>query len=150
MSYIIQKKIKTVKDLLDKWSRWSKKDLRKDHKREQISNNKWTKKLVRRYQSENEGKNPLPYIPNNTFYCYTAYVRPNADKKDFLNYETVPCHFWYSIKIPSKEINDHPRIVAVGQTHIGGCRLLKKTDDDMGGWGLLWDMVKECHLCGEK
>ena len=46
--------------------------------------------------------------------------------------------------IPKEEQGDHVGLVAMGQSHIGGCKLIGKTDDDMDGWGLLWDQCKEC------
>ena len=64
--------------------------------------------------------------------------------KGYYCYDTKKCPFWYSIEIPKEEQGDHVGLVAMGQSHIGGCKLIGKTDDDMDGWGLLWDQCKEC------
>jgi hypothetical protein len=145
-----QEKIILTKDWLKAKLKKSKKQRIKDEKRRKISHNKWAKKLIRRYQSENKGQNPLPLIPDNTPYCY-HYISFNYDKDtDKPIIKTVLCPFWYAIEIPDDELDDCIGIVAENQTHIGGCKLLKETDNDMGGWGLLWDQCKECGLKDER
>jgi hypothetical protein len=117
-------------DILRAESKWTKKQHRKKKKRQLVSQNKWNKKLYRKYQSETGKNNLFELIPKDTPYCYRNKV----------------CPFWYSIEVKLEDRVNHIGIVAVGQNHIGGCKLLKKTDDDMGGWGLLWDQCKECGL----
>lgn len=133
-------------DILRAESKWTKKQHRKKKKRQTISQNKWNKRWYRQYQRET-GKNDLfDLIPKKTPYCYKAYCPPGVEEKDYANYIQVVCPFHYFIEIPVEERINHVGIVAVGQTAIGGCKLLKKTDDDYDGWGLLWDSCKECHL----
>jgi hypothetical protein len=130
-------------DILRAESKWTKKQQRKKKKRQVISQNKWNKRWYRQYQSET-GKNDLfELIPKGTPYCYKVYRPLNVEEKDYIQ---VVCPFHYFIEIPTEERINHIGIVAVGQNHIGGCKLLKKTDDDMGGSGLLWDSCKECYL----
>lgn len=111
----------------------------------------WKRKLFRDWQKEHQGKLPdLSVIPDNCDYCYTC-----TDEVDrVIDFEGIPytlykykmCDYYYKIEIPEAERESHDGIVACGQTYIGGCHLLKKTDDDFKGWGLLWDGCKECSL----
>ena len=107
-----------------------------------IAANKYIKKLSRKFQSENNGSLALLKEIPKGYYCYdfTDY----NDKVDPPVFLTKKCPFWYSIEIPKEEQGDHVGLVAMGQSHIGGCKLIGKTDDDMDGWGLLWDQCKEC------
>ena len=108
-----------------------------------VINNKFYKKTFRCWQKEHNGKLPdLSVIPKKTPYCYTTI----SFDRDTLILKTKPCPYYYSIEIPKEERKDHIGIVAVGQNHIGGCHLLKTTDDEHGGWGLLWDQCKECGI----
>ena len=108
-----------------------------------VINNKFYKKTFRRWQKEHNGKLPdLSVIPKKTLYCYITI----SFDRDTLILKTKPCPYYYSVEVPKEERKDHIGIVAVGQNHIGGCHLLGKTDDDYGGWGLLWDQCKECGL----
>ena len=120
------------------WPQFCKKDYRKLRNYNQAKYSKYLKKMVREHQKEFNGIDIRNLIPKNTFYC-----------KD--------CQFWYSIEIPGainkedgeaeNEVWDqHPGLVAVGQHWIGGCKLIKQTDDDMNGFGLLWDSCKECSI----
>jgi len=100
----------------------------------EIAANKYIKKLSRKFQSENNGSLALLKEIPQGLYCYD-YTSESLIKK---------CPFWYSIEIPKEEQGDHVGLVAMGQSHIGGCKLIGKTDDDLDGWGLLWDQCKEC------
>lgn len=121
----------------------SKKVNRNNRLRSKLQYNKYLKKQIRLYQKLHNGINPIKVIPKNTPYCYcglrfasTLITPPNSI--DYI------CPHYSIIEIPESKLDDHPGIVAVGQTHIGCCAFLNKTDDDMNGTGLLWDMVKEC------
>jgi hypothetical protein len=131
-------------DILRAESKWTKKQHRKKKKAQNIKQNKWNKKLYRQYQSETGKNNLFKLIPKDTPYCYTS-LRLDKTKEPPV-YNIKPCPFWYAIEIPEAELDDHIGVVAMGQNHIGGCKLLKQTDDDMEGWGLLWDNCKECGL----
>lgn len=110
---------------------------------QKVIGNQYYRKIFRRWQSKHNGRLPdLSVIPKNTFYCYTTI----SFDKETLILKTKPCPYYYSVEIPKEERYDHVGVVAVGQNHIGGCHLLGKTDDDYGGWGLLWDQCKECGL----
>lgn len=120
----------------------NKKDRRKRRIARAIKYDKYLRDVFRGAQKE--FGNILKIIPKNTLYCYT-----------YIDNVYYPCPFWYSIEIPGaiengkavEEVwNQHPGLVAVNQYWIGGCKLLKQTDDDMGGWGLLWDQCKECGV----
>jgi hypothetical protein len=113
--------------------------------------------MVREYQQEFNGIDVRNLIPKNTFYCYTPIGKLEYKENGVPIYKTKNCPFWYSIEIEgaiNKEDgeaenavwNQHPGLVAVGQHWIGGCKLIKKTDDDMCGFGLLWDSCKECSI----
>lgn len=138
------KKIRTVKEFLKERFTWSSKKWRKNRKAQKIAQNKWNKKMFRQYQRET-GKNDLfKLIPYDTPYCYTSLGLDRTKEPPV--YDIKPCPFWYGIEIPEAELDNHIGVIAMNQTHIGGCKILKKTDDDMGGWGLLWDQCKECGL----
>lgn len=127
----------------------TKKAIRNDIIRRMTNNNKYTKKLLRRLQSENNGSlKILKDIPKNDFYCYTRtneiIGHSEFEGCEIPRYKIIRCPHWYSIPIEESDLDNHVGIVAMGQKHIGGCKLLKLTDDDMEGWGLLWDKCKEC------
>jgi hypothetical protein len=143
------KKAINLVEYLNKLKKQSKKDRYKKVKKIKISRNKWIKKHVRRFQKENNGVNPLLLIPKNTFYCYKLMKIEYHDPEP-PTFEIDPCPFWYSIEIPEEELDNHVGIVAMNQKHIGGCKFIKKTDDDMDGWGLLWDQCKECRYSEER
>ena len=137
-------------DILRAEAKWTKKQHRKKKRRQAISQNKWEKRWFRQYQRET-GKNDLfELIPKNSPYCYkpTGRIIGEMQFEDCTipRYEIKLCPFWYSIDVPEEEREERESVVAMGQNHIGGCKLLKKTDDDFQGWGLLWDQCKECHL----
>lgn len=104
--------------------KWKRNSLKREIRaRKRIA--KRNRQVIREWQSEHNGKRPdLSVIP------YGSY----CDK----------CSYQYSIRIPKEERDLHVGIVSVGQSHIGGCKLIKKTDDDFDGFGLLWDGCKEC------
>ena len=138
-------KLTTLQDIMNRQARWTLKHYRKERNTRHIQSHKHTKKLVRQFQRENHGINPLKFIPKETPYCYTGLsVEEKENGEPIFNISA--CKFWYSIEIPQEELDNHIGIVAMNQSHIGGCKLLKKTDDDMNGWGLLWDQCKECGL----
>lgn len=101
-------------------------DLRKNKHKYDIYRNKFIKKKVREYQRNHNGKHPnLKLIPSG-LYCYNS---------------NGSCPFYETCK----SVNGIG-LVAVGQDYIGKCNFLNMTDDDMNGWGLLWDKVKECSV----
>jgi len=102
------------------------KHVRNDHIKGMTRWNKVRKRLIRAFQRRNNGIHPIASIPKNTFYCES-------------------CPHWYEIDITGHE-EEHIGCVAMGQHHIGGCKFLNMTDDDMGSWGLLWDQCKECGI----
>ena len=93
------------------------------------------KSVIRGWQRCNNGRLPdisvIPYGP----YCYRgSYICPHYSKQ----------------QINIANLDEHPGIVAEGQTHIGCCSLLRMTDDDFHGWGALWNEVKECRFNQKK
>jgi len=87
----------------------------------------YIKKIIRTYQSNHNGIDGSKIIPKHTLYC-------------------CDCPYYQFIKIPTEELDQHVGIVAVGQTGIGYCKFIELSDDDMDGWGLLWDGCKECGI----
>jgi len=135
-------KINTLKNLIN----LSKKDHRKRRDNRRILAQKYVRNLVRKNFQQYGDVRKL--VPQDTYYCYTYH---NEDIKDpclraIGRLKRTICPFWYWIEIPEDERPDHIGIVAEGQTGIGGCKLLNETDDDMNGWGLLWDSCKECGI----
>ena len=60
-------------------------------------------------------------------YCYNVISITNEGK-----IHAKTCPFWF---LRTKEV--------------GYCSLLKKSDDDLDSFGLLWDQVKECGINDE-
>lgn len=106
-----------------KYLKVSNKLTRKRNHYKNIKYRNYIKRVIRSWQKLHNGRLPdLSVIPKGS-YC---------DK----------CPYYYSFEVGEDDI--HVGLVAIGQTHIGGCRLINKTDDDLGGWGMLWDSIKEC------
>lgn len=95
----------------------------------------YIKKKIREYQSINRKLPDLKLIPDG-YYCYDQITEK-------------PCPFYERVEIKEEypESFDHnPGLVAVGQTWIGKCNFLRITDNDLNGWGLLWDQCKNCGI----
>jgi hypothetical protein len=113
--------------------------------------NKWQKKLFHKWQVKHQGRLPdLSVIPDNTDCCYTYTDEIDQviewEGQQHTIFKHKMCPYYYTLEIPEVEREQHIGIVAMGQTCIGGCHLLGKTDDDMRGSGLLWDELKECYF----
>lgn len=111
----------------------------------------WKRKLFRKWQKNHQGKLPdLTTIPSNSDCCYTITNEIDRiielDGEPYTIYKHKMCGFYYRIEIPEDERKNHVGLATRKQTHLCGCHLLGKTDDDFRGWGLLWDECKECHL----
>ena len=142
---------KTARTFLKEQTSWSRKDWRKYYKKQIIHQNKREKKYFRQYQKDTGKSDLFELIPKSSYYCYSVsneieQILYNEQGETFPIYKKILCPFWYSIEIPEEERNSCVGIVACGQTYIGGCKILKETDNDMNGWGLLWDQCKECGL----
>jgi hypothetical protein len=121
----------------DYWAQHCAKRSYKRRRREKLYQKKlyncYIKKVLRDWQSRNNGILPdLSNIPEG-YYCY----HHDSNSK-------VMCQYYRWIEIPETERDNHVGIVAVGQTGIAHCNLINRSDDDMGGFGLLWDECKEC------
>jgi len=143
-------------DLRD-WPHFNKKDFRKRRIYRYTKHLQYIKKMIHEHQQEFNGIDIRNLIPKNTPYCYIPISKVEYKEDGTPIYKIKNCPFWYSIEIEgaiNKEDGEaenavwdqHPGLVAVGQHWIGGCKLIKKTDDDMGGFGLLWDSCKECSI----
>lgn len=137
------KKKKPIEKILEYYQQ-AKKILRNDRISNYITYNKWLKQKVRDFQKRNNGIDPRKMIPKNTLYCYQIIDIIQPTPEDEIIIKKKPCPYHYTIEIPQEEQDQHPGIIAMGQTCIGGCKFINKTDDDMNGWGLLWDECKEC------
>lgn len=123
-----------LKQLLTLWNLYSKKKNRVRALWLTINCNKHKRKLIRSFQKRNNGRQPeIKSIPCGE-YC-------NNEHDDY-------CYCQYYYTFPAKI--DDVGLVAIGQTEIGGCKLINKTDNDMGGFGLLWDRVKMCPFKHDK
>jgi hypothetical protein len=97
------------------------------------------RRILRDYQRRHHGALPdLALIPNGD-YCYSF---PCGDGVPYECRRMCPHHGL--IEIPEAERDAHPGVVAEGQTAIGTCSLIAKTDDDFIRGGMLWDEVKMC------
>lgn len=111
-----------IKDFIA-WNRVTKKLSRKRSNSKSIRREKYIKKILKSWQKTHYGRLPnLSVIPKGS-YC---------DK----------CPYYYIIDIC--EDDKHVGDVAYKQAYIGGCHLINKTDDDLYGYGLLFDGIKEC------
>lgn len=101
---------------------------------------KAVRRTLRAYQRRHRGRLPdLSVIPHGD-YCY--YQVPEGVPYESRRF----CPYYSLIDIPEEERDLHPGIVEDGQTAIGACSLLGKTDDEFGKFsGLLSDEVKMCH-----
>ena len=123
-----------LKQLLTLWQLGSKKKNRV-RRLWLISNcNKHKRKIIRDFQKRNNGKHPdIKHIP------YGEYCDNEHDSRHY-------CQYYYTFPAKPDDIGN----VATGQTIIGGCKLINKTDNDMNGFGLLWDSCKECPFNYDK
>lgn len=107
---------------------------------------KYMRKTIREYQSKHHKLPDLSSIPPGC-YCHGPVTK-------IIDREYLPpifeygksCPFHYFIEIPEDERDNCKAIAALGQTCIGGCHLLNITDNDLDGFGLLWDQCKECGI----
>jgi len=119
------------------------KSTRKDYNSKMLTRAKLVREFNKDYQRGHHGS--LPEIPRGTYYCYRVIdVDFNKEAPPVIHCKVCP--YWYYIPIEESELDDHVGVVATGQKGIGGCRYLNLTDDDMQGWGLLWDQCKECDV----
>ena len=111
-----------IKDFIA-WHKVTKKLNRKRNNNRTIKLKKHIKKILKAWQKTHLGRLPnLSVIPKGS-YC-------------------DECPYYYIINI--YEDDKHVGYVAHNQTYIGGCRLINKTDDDLHGYGMLFDGIKEC------
>ena len=126
------------------------KNFKKNRRRYKIRHNKFIRMKVREYQRYHNGKHPnLKLIPDG-YYCHghmTDLVTEGNNPPVFKYGKFCPFYERVEIKENYPESFDHnPGLVAVGQTWIGKCNFLRITDNDLNGWGLLWDECKECGI----
>ena len=130
----------------------NKKTLRKQNDKYILRRCKKFKQDIRAWQKEHNGQRPpIDQIPPG-FYCYTLIdgTIPGGgdhicDPENIVSKRHV-CPFYYQVQVPEDQQEECEALVAVGQTWYGGCTLIRQTDLDFGGNGLLWDMCKECGL----
>lgn len=109
------------------WNKVSKKLRRKRDNNASIKFKKNIREVLRIWQKSHNGRLPdLSVIPKGT-YCDSGYGL---------------CPYYYSFK--ASEDYKHPGLVTPYQTMLGGCHLINKTDDNLNGYGLLFDGIKEC------
>jgi len=83
-------------------------------------------------------------------YCHGNMIQIGTKDNGFpiMNCPNL-CPYWNKIDIPDNEHDNHPGMIAEGQTWIGECKLLGLNDDDLENEGqisLLWDQVKDCDI----
>lgn len=137
--HYVRFRIRKLKDIRSYHAPQSKKRQRAKSLYASCRRNQAIRNALRDFQRRNQGRLPnLSLIPNGD-YCF----HPLDEAAPFECRRLCP--YYSLIEIPEAMLESHPGIVAEGQTAIGACALLGKTDDDFGAFsGLLWDEVKMC------